>query len=136
MPTLSRAAEPLHIHAHVALLDALSVDLPKPQQGDFLYGHPNLVDRAGLALLQDPVANTSAQLNNIRTDFPPQTQALVSANFEQVESITGHHSAFKTHLLGWLNVLYVLQPQVKDPSAQEQVQALIWMLEDYAGRGC
>lgn len=121
---------------HVAVLDTFDVQLPAPQQGDFLWGHPNLVDRAGVALLSDPIQNGHDQLENIRTDFPPWTQERVSAGFELIEQTTGHPSSLSSHLMSWQSSLEHLKPSVTDPSTAAELSALILLLEDYASRGC
>lgn len=121
---------------HVAVMDALSVELPMPGQGDFLFGHPNLVDRSGLAMMTDPLQNLHEQLDNIRTDFPPKTQDLVSANFELVESVTGHHSAFKAYTNGWYRGLKQVQPFAVNPQAKSEVNAMLEMLTIYSESGC
>lgn len=120
---------------HVAVLDALDVTLPIPEQGDFLFGHANLVDRAGLAMLLDPIQNTHDQLGNIRTYFPRTTKELVTASFAQVES-TGHHSSFKFFLMGWHRTLESIAPHVLNPDTKADVDAMIALLQDHSDRGC
>jgi hypothetical protein len=124
------------INDHVAVLSSLGVDLPMPEQGDFLFGHPNLVDHSGAELLADPVQNMHAQLDNIRTDFPPDTQDIVSAQFELVESVTGHHSSFSSHLRGWLITLESIAPHVSDAQSKASVNEMVLLLDDYSNRGC
>lgn len=124
------------IAGHVAVLDALGVELPMPYQGDFLFGHPNLVDRSGLAMMADPLENLHEQLDNIRTDFPPKTQDLVSVNFEQVESVTGHHSSFKPYTNGWYRGLKQIEDSVVESETRTEVKAMVSLLEDYSSRGC
>lgn len=124
------------VQDHVAVMDALEVRLPIPQQGDFLWGHPNLVDRAGLALLSDPIQNSHAQLENIRTDFPPWTQDRVSAGFDLMEKTTGYPSSFSSHTMSWGSALQHLQTGTQDPATQAEIQVLVALIEDYANRGC
>lgn len=121
---------------HVAVMDALGVELPMPEQGDFLFGHANLVDRSGLAMMTDPVQNLSDQLDNIRTDFPPKTQDRVSANFELVESVTGHQSSFKGYTNGWYRGLKQIEPFAVNTQAKSEVNAIIGMLTVYSESGC
>jgi hypothetical protein len=121
---------------HVAVMDALGVELPMPEQGDFLFGHPNLVDRSGLAMMTAPLQNLNAQLDNIRTDFPPKTQDMVSANFELVESVTGHQSSFKAYTNGWYRGLKHVEPFAVNPQAKTEVNAMIELLTVYSESGC
>jgi hypothetical protein len=121
---------------HVATLDLLEVTLPMPHRGDFLYERPGMVDRAGLADLEDPLGSTGVLVEGFSNDFDDASLERVRRNTDAVGAATGHNWALTPQLRGWLHTLRRIEPWVIDARSRAQVNEMIGLLELYSGRGC
>jgi hypothetical protein len=138
------------VATHVAVLEALGVDLPAPGPGEPLFGSGlPLPDLDTLRATDDPVATTAELVDGIvtvarRSDGP--TRARIEAASDRVERATGiarpcprgPHAAVPGHpwtlgmnLGGWHDALRRVEPFAKDPATRERVSAMIDALDHF-----
>ena len=136
---------------HVAVLDALGVQLQPPAPGDALY-HPELgvmVDRTQLQTSNDPIALTARlvqELPALAASIDAATHSAIDADSEQVALETGvvrpcPRSPWATlpgqpwtlgmQLGGWHDALRRVAPFVHDPDTLAQIEAMIDLLDTF-----
>jgi len=139
---------------HVAVLDALGVDLPMPGPGDPLHGHEDLlVDRGTLLTMDDPILATSLlihELTSLAEQVAPPTSERIERHSDRVEEATGigrpcprgPHAVLPgqpwtlgMQLGGWHDALRRVEPFVTEPSAQAQVAAMVKVLDAHGEAG-
>ncbi len=124
---------------HVAVLDALQVQLPLPGRHDGLDGVFGLVDRAQLEASESPVATTAPLVESV----PDLVESIENVDLDRIrkhshiaQHATGHLWTFQPHLMGWRTTLARLEPFVQDDAARQQVRKMLDALDTIAGMGC
>lgn len=130
------------VATHVALLDALGADLPRPARGDGLFGRgaPGIyVDRPTLEAHPDPIAATTPLIDGI----PALVQGMsdtwrqrIDEHAARFERITGHGPTLFAQVIGWHHALRALAPHVHDPADRARIDAMIGALAAWSDTGC
>jgi hypothetical protein len=136
---------------HVAVLDALGVELRPPRPADALY-RPELgimVDRPTLQASEDPIELTSRLVQAIPAlagSIDTATRADIERDSERVASETGvgrpcPRSPWATfpgqpwtlgmQLGGWHDALRRVAPFTRDPEVLAQIEAMVALLDAY-----
>ena len=125
---------------HVAVLDALEVDLAAPQPGDHLHGLPDdiLIDRSTLESSDDPIAAIAPlieQVNPLAEQLHGDALERVETHRQQAEVLLGQASMGVT-LGAWESALRRIEPFVQDEAAAEDVRRLIDISRAWGVQGC
>lgn len=137
------------LSTHVAVLEALGVDLAAPVTGDHLHGREAglMVDRATLARVEDPILVTFALVDAV-TDLAesagPETRARIEMHSGRVEAATGivrmcprgpwavvpgHPWTLGELMGGWQDALRRIRPFVDDSEVAARVDAMVEILQ-------
>lgn len=134
---------------HVAVLDALGVQVTRPGPNDALHGHMPAAfpDLATLREAHDPVsamAYSIAQITNVARTMDATTQARFDAHSARVEAITGiarpcprgpwavspgHPWTFGAKFGGWRDDLQALALHAVDAETRAELDALVALLD-------
>lgn len=133
---------------HVALLDAIGVDLSPPAPGDFLYrsgplsvelGPDAMIDRATLEAAADPIAATGPLLwaiQDLTRNIDMRTVDRIQDRTERLHHLTGQPWPLGTEVRGWQRAFQRIEPFVVERATQKRVRAIVELLDTFAGAGC
>lgn len=131
------------LKAHVALLDAMGVDLRLPAAGDHLLWATEgraIVDRTTLAASPDPIGDTMqliARNDAIVEAMDDATRASIERDSGTVYAVIQPMTTTMYHLTArWHEALRTLAPSVQDPTDRARLERLIRVLDEHEKQGC
>jgi hypothetical protein len=127
---------------HVALLDALSIDLPQPVPGDHLYIEGDavlIIGRDALVAAAAPIqaaAPLIEQITPLVDEIDEPTMELIRLHSHLAGDAIGHPWTLGRQLGGWEKALRRIEPFVDDADTRAQIGAMIEVLDRYGEQGC
>ncbi len=126
---------------HVAVLDALGVDLAQPAPGDHLHGRREgtAIDRRALAAASDPVTATATlveQITLLVDQIDEPTMDAIRLHTDRVSDTIEHPWTLGRQLGGWENALRRVEPFAADLETQAQIRQMITTLARFGEQGC